>query len=337
MICSRLLLSQSRRLWWLLGCLFLLIAPAIAQTCKEAGEMDPATRSAIESTAMNFQQMSARGDTAGLQAASIPSLASNFGGIQQAVLDNKEGLSGAASIRKSYLLEAPGKAPLEQAEFFCGVFGVNGNTPNSAGFVLPNLPPGSYAIVIMDVKGQKSPYTLSLVLQQMSGAWKLAGYYAKPTQVAGHDSDWYAQKAREFKQKGQIHNAWFYFLQARDLAAPVPFISTLKLDRLYGEAEAVRPKDMPTDSPTTADLGGRSFRLLSAFPVLVNDQLDLVVKYQATDISNNAQTFQDNMALIRNLVTKFPELRDGFAAVVARAVAPDGQDYGTLLAMKDIK
>jgi hypothetical protein len=34
---------------------------------------------------------------------------------------------------------------------------------------------------------------------------------------------------------------------------------------------------------------------------------------------------------------KYPEVREAFAAVVARAVDPNGHDYGTLLAMKDIK
>jgi len=37
------------------------------------------------------------------------------------------------------------------------------------------------------------------------------------------------------------------------------------------------------------------------------------------------------------VATKYPEVRDAFAAVVARAVDPQGRDYGTLLAMKDIK
>ena len=37
------------------------------------------------------------------------------------------------------------------------------------------------------------------------------------------------------------------------------------------------------------------------------------------------------------MVAKYPELRDTFAAVVARAVAPNGQDYGSLLPMKEIK
>jgi hypothetical protein len=41
--------------------------------------------------------------------------------------------------------------------------------------------------------------------------------------------------------------------------------------------------------------------------------------------------------VIKALVAKFPEVKDAFAAVVARAVDPSGKDYGTLLAMKDVK
>ncbi len=323
---------------WLLAFVLLVAAvPLLAETCKEAEEIDPATRSAIESTAKNFLGLSITGDVAGLRTASVPSLAASFGGVEQAVFDNKDGLTGPSTLRKTYLLDVSGTAPVARAEFFCGVFGANGNTPNSAGFVLPNLSPGRYAVVIIDVHGPKGPYMLSEILQQVGGAWKLAGYYAKPAQVAGHDADWYAQKAREFKQKGQVHNAWFYFLEARDLAAPVPFMSTLKLDRLYEEAEQVRPGDMPTDSPVTTTVGTRPVKLLAAFPVVVNDQVALVVRYQSPDISNTAQTFQDNTALMKALVVRYPEFRDGFSAIVVRAVAPDGQDYGTLLAMKDIK
>ena len=45
----------------------------------------------------------------------------------------------------------------------------------------------------------------------------------------------------------------------------------------------------------------------------------------------------DNVAVMKAMVTKYPELRDAFAAVVARAVDATGRDYGTLLAMKDIR
>ena len=65
--------------------------------------------------------------------------------------------------------------------------------------------------------------------------------------------------------------------------------------------------------------------------------LDLLVRYQASDISNTTQTFQTNISLIKALVAKYPEFRDAFAGVVARAVDPSGQDFGTMLPMKDIK
>jgi hypothetical protein len=55
------------------------------------------------------------------------------------------------------------------------------------------------------------------------------------------------------------------------------------------------------------------------------------------DVSNTNLAYQDNIAVMKGLVAKYPELRDAFAGVVARAVDPSGRDYGTLLAMKDIK
>jgi len=47
--------------------------------------------------------------------------------------------------------------------------------------------------------------------------------------------------------------------------------------------------------------------------------------------------YQENVNVMKALVTRFPEVRDAFSAVVARAVDTTGRDYGTLLAMKDIK
>jgi hypothetical protein len=55
------------------------------------------------------------------------------------------------------------------------------------------------------------------------------------------------------------------------------------------------------------------------------------------DVSNTNLAYQDNIAVMKALVAKYPELRDAFAGAVARAVDASGRDYGTLLAMKDIK
>jgi hypothetical protein len=305
-----------------------------AQSCSTASDMDDATRTAITNTAKRFFDMTVRGDSAGLQQNSIAGLASNFSGIEGAVRDNQPTLSGTQGTpRPPYLLKAEGTAPLERAEFLCGVFAAQGQTANSAVFVIPNLPPGTYAVDTVDVSTSKGPYTISYVLQQQGTEWKLGGLYVKSSQVSGHDGNWYADQARAYKAKGQTHNAWFYFLQARELLVPVPFMSTRTTDKLYDEAQAVKPADLNTD----LSAGGKTYKITQVFPLLVGNDLDLVVKYQSADVSNTAQTFQDNMAVMKALVAKYPEYRDAFAGIVARAVEPSGKDYGSLLPMKDIK
>jgi len=332
--------------WLRLGtvacCLALLLLDAFAaqaQSCLSASDMDAATRSALETTAHRFFDMAAKADVFSLKQNSIPSVASNFSGIESAVVDNKPALQGAqATPRPPFLLQAQGNAAIERAEFLCGVFGTQGQTHDSAVFVLSNLPPANYGIVVMDVNGAKGPYTLSLVLQRLGNDWKLGGFYAKSAQAGGHDAPWYLDHARQYKAKGQVHNAWLYFQEGRYLISPVDFMSTLQTDKLYDEAQSVLPPDFPANGNTVNLLtGAKTYKLTQIFPLGVGNDLDLVVKYQSDDVSNSTQTFRDNMAVIKALVAKYPELREAFSAVVARAVEPSGKDYGSLLAMKDIK
>jgi hypothetical protein len=319
----------------------LLGGSAEAQTCSTASDMDAATRSALETTGKRLFDMASKGDVFNLKQSAIPSLAANFTGIETAVIENKDAFSGAqATVRPPFLLKLDGNEPAARAEFLCGVFGPQGQTANSAVFVIPNLPPGTYAIDILDVTGgAKGPYTLSFVLQQIGNDWKLGGFYAKSAQAAGHDAKWYMQQADQSKAKGQVHNAYLYYLEARDLTSPVPFMSTLETDHLYDTIHNNQPKDIPTDGNTVdlAAANGKTYKLVQIFPVVVGNDLDLVVKYQHPDISNTGQTFQDNMAVMRAIVAKYPEVRGAFGAVVARAVQPDGKDYGSLMPMKDIK
>ena len=297
--------------------------------------MDQTTRSSLLTTAKRYYEMAARGDSASLQRNAIVSLASNFSGIEAAIKDKQTILAGAQSMpRPPFLLKAEGTAPLARAEFLCGIFGAQGQTRDSAVFIIPNLPSGTYSIVTLDVPSSQGPHTVSFVLQQQGSDWKLGGFYAKAAQIAGHDGNWFADRAREFKAKGQMHNAWFYYGEAREVLVPVPFMATAITDKLYDEMQAVKPPDL---TPLNLSAGVKTYKVTDLFPVPVARDLDLVAKYQSPDISNTAQTFQDNMAVMKALVAKYPELRDGFAGVVVRAVEPSGRDYGSMLAMKDIK
>jgi hypothetical protein len=300
--------------------------------------MDVSLRAALETAAKHYFEMSARGDTAALKQNSIATVAASFAAIEAAVKENPA-LGGAqATVRPPFLLTADGPEPLARAEFLCGVFGKSGQTKDSAVFVLNNLPPGKYGVTILDVNGGQAAMTLTLVLQQVGADWKLAGFFPRPSQAAGHDAAWFLQRARDFKTKSQNHNAWLYFREAIALSTPVDFMSTLATDNLYDELQTMQPADAPANGKTM-DLtaGGKVYHLTEIFPLAVGNDLEVVVKYPAADVSDTARAFQENAAVIKALVAKFPEFRDAFGSVVARAVDPSGHDYGTLLAIKDIK
>lgn len=328
-----------KSLWPACLILLLLRAPIYAQTCLSAGDMEAPVKASLETASKRFFDMSARGDAAALKQSSIPSLAASFTAVEAALKDHQPDFSAAtATVRPPFLLTAEGAQPLAHAEFLCGVFGPSGQTSHSAVFVFNDLPPGRYAVTILDISGGKKPLTLTLVLEQFGSEWKLAGYYARSQQAAGHDAAWFAQQARDFKAKSQNHNAWLYYREAIALAAPVDFMSTQATDRLYDEVQAVQPADMPANgNAIDLNAGGKTWHWTAIFPLAVVDDLDVVVKYSAADISNTQKTFDENMQVIKALVAKFPELKAAFAGAVARAVAPSGEDYGSLLPMSEVK
>jgi hypothetical protein len=319
--------------------LLLLGGLSHAQVCQSAADMEAAARSALEAAAKRYFEMSVHGDVAGLKQNSIPSVSASFAGIEAAVKENQAAFTGAqATVRPPFLLTADGPEPLPHAEFLCGVFGKSGQTKDSAVFVLNNLPAGKYGVTILDVNGGQTALTLTLVLQQVGSDWRLAGFYAKSAQAAGHDAAWFTQRARDFKAKSENHNAWLYYREAIALSAPVDFMSTLTTDKLYDEAQAVQPSDLPVGG-NTVDLNivGKVYRLTDIYLLAVGNDVDVEVSYQAADVSNTTRTFQENTAVGKALVAKFPEFRGAFAGVVARAVEPSGHDFSSLLAMKDVK
>ncbi|HEX8925986.1 MAG TPA: hypothetical protein VF786_09355, partial [Terriglobales bacterium] len=295
--------------------LLLAVSPAsllFAQECMLGTDLSAGARATLDSTARQFVDLAARGDIATLRQDSIPSLAANFGTIEQAVNDNKQSF-GNASVRREFVLDAasyPARQP--RVEFFCGVYGANGHTANSAGFVLTNIDPGRYAIAVLDTSGAKGPYMVTVIMQQVGSQWKLAGFYPKAQSVNGHDANWFLQQARVYKQKGELHNAWFYYVMAWDMDAPVDFMSTAQLDQISNEMQQSRPSDLPAQNPMPLATAARTFNVTDMFPVVADGKLALVAKYQSNDVSNTALAFQDNTAVMRALLTRYPELRQAF-------------------------
>lgn len=320
----------------------LLILPGViarAQTCQTSADMDAGTRTAITNAGQRYFDMVSKGDAASLKQNAVPSVASDFSGMEERVKAAQPQLAGAqATVKNAFLLDNTQTAPDARAEFYCGVFGKNGQTANSAAFYFDSLPAGKYAVVLLDANSSKGRTMFSVIVQQTGSDWKFGNVFIKPAQITGHDSDWFLTQARQFKAKGQTHNAWFYYLEARNLISPMPFMSTLATDKLYDESQAAQPTDLPA-SGKTVDLaaGTAPYKLTAVFPDVVGTDLDLIVRYQSANVNNTNQAYQDNVAVMKAMLAKYPEVRDAFAAVVARAVDATGRDYGTLLAMKDIK
>jgi hypothetical protein len=301
--------------------------------------MDPGTNTSLTNAAVHYYDLIAKGDTAALRQNAIPSLASDFSGIENTIKANQAALAAAKpTARPPFLLEAQGAAAIPRAEFFCGVFGRNGQTADSAAFYLNGLAPGKYGVVIVDAPSANGAYTVSEILQQQGSGWKLGGLYIKDARFNGHDSDWFISQAQAFQKKGEVHDAWLYYVVARTLISPLPFMSTAATDKLYDDSQKVQPADFPGDGKT-ADLaaGATTYKLTALFPEVVGKDLDLIVKYEVSSVADTNQTYQSNVAVMKALLAKYPELRDAFSSVVARAVDPNGHDYGTMLAMKEIK
>ncbi len=102
--------AVSRRASYLAFAILLIAAwscRASAQSCDSGADLNPATRSAIESAAQRFFTMSTQGDVAGLKANAIPAVAGSFAGIEQAVVDNKKYFAeGQPAVAGTYLLDA---------------------------------------------------------------------------------------------------------------------------------------------------------------------------------------------------------------------------------------
>jgi len=321
----------------LLAALTAVAATAQAEQCLNAREMDAGARSTLERAALQAFGWASKGDLVSLRGSANATLTADFSGLEAAVRINQPILQGGAeAIRATYLLDSSSGVAQPHNEFLCGVYG----TPQYVSFSFDRLPASRYGLVIEDAKSEAGNYYVTFIFQQESagGPWKLAGFPTPaPAQALGHDAGWYLSQARAYKGLGQIHNAWLFYQQARKLAAPLPFMMTTPMIKLAREAQQSMPQDLPVEGPVTfAARSGKSYQLTQAFPVTIEEGLDLVVKYSAPDISNVAAVNRDNLELIQSMVSKLPELRSAFQAVVARAVDPQGREYGTLQSMKEI-
>ncbi len=313
-------------LWWAVS--------AAAQTCQSHDEIPAPTRTVLESTAQQVFDQASRGDSNAMRGNAGPLLQAGFDGVAAAVNDNKAALSGAHPQTRALFLLDTGPTPSADGRFYCGVFGANGLTGNSAEFDVPGLPAGKFGIVIQDLIGAKGPYSLTTIFQD-AGGWKLAGFYVRRETAFGHDGIWYLNHAREFKAKGQAHNAWFYYVTSWQLMAPVTFIDTKLLSKITQESNSIQPKDIATGGTrVTYTANGKTYQItdMSVFPT--EKTFDLSMRYTVHSTADFNATLADARNLANAYVTQYPELKEVFTNVLAHAVDSSGGDVVGMVPLK---
>lgn len=303
-----------------------------SQSCQTRDETSPEIKSASDTAAKQSYDRAAAGDSAGLQASSIPSLQSSFNGVAAAITDNKAAFAGAKpQLRTSFFVD--NNPASSDGRFYCGVFGASGLGANTAEFDIPGLPAGKYAIVIQDFVGNKGPYSLTTIFQDISG-WKLAGFYIRPESALGHDGIWYLQQARQYKAKGQNHNAWFYYVTSWQLLAPVEFMDSSVLSKITEESGGIQPKDIPTGNPVTFSANGKTYSITDMSVFRTDTTFDLSVRYSAATTADFSGTQAEARSLATAIVAQYPELKEAFNNVWVHAMGPNGADVPGLINLK---
>lgn len=304
-----------------------------SQTCQTHDEIPAATESSMESAAKTAYDKAAAGDVAGLQANAIPSLQSSFNGVAAAINDNKAAFVGARpQLRTSFFIDNT-PTPSSDGRFYCGVFGAGGLGANTAEFDIPGLPVGKWAIVIQDFVGSKGPYALTTIFQESNG-WKLASFFVRPESALGHDGIWYLQQARQYKAKGQNHNAWFYYVTSWDLLAPVTFMDSSVLSKITQESGAIQPKDVPTGSPVNFSANGKNYSITEMSVFHTDTTFDLSIRYTAASTADFNATQAEARGIASAFAAQYPELKDAFNNVWVHAMGPNGSDVPGLVSLK---
>lgn len=297
-----------------------------------AAERDPI----VQAARMLGSQIQA-GNTAAVRQSTIAQVAGQFDPVAaniQAIAPMIQ--SATLTVNAVYALKATDlKSTQDETQFFCAV-------PGSSLIItvtIPQLPPGNYALAILRATGVEHPQHLSLILQNEGTStpeWKLAGFFTRPLTAAGHDGVWYWTAGRNYAQKNEDWNAYYYYETAAFLLNPADFLSSPNLEKLQKEAQTVRPAELPGANPLVVKAGSQSFNITSMRTDTFSGGLDLVINYQTKDVSDPVATHAQIVELMKAVLTQHPELRQAFHGLWVYAHGDNHTQYAIELPMNQI-
>ena len=301
-----------------------LSASLPAQQCITQSQMQPSERDSLAQSAVTLAKLVQSNDSAALKQQTIPQVAQEFAGIAEAVTTTAPHLQGALLQPSSvWILDASKNAAAQDTQFFCNL----NRTQADTSFAIPALPPGRYALAVVDAVRGSSPWQLAMLLRQSStGTWQLAGFFPRATTAAGHDGLWYWTDARTAAGKRQNWSAWIEYNEAERLLKPVGFVGSSHLDQLHEEQGKTAPPALSNGISPDAPLivkakDGTEYQLTAFGPddSLGGDRIDVAIHYKADPLSDPVAARVRNQKAASALVAAYPDLREHFHGVWAFA------------------
>ena len=304
-----------RRKLWAIAVLFCVPAASQAATCTAQAELSPQDRAALSAVGSRLAQAVVQQDTSTLQAALLPAEAAEWNGIHGAIEQAAPLVKNSQlQLRSLYLLDAASQTAPADTQFFCS------NTSGSltVSITMHALPPGRYAIVLVDALGTQLAGQLGLILAWDGSQWRLAGLSAHQGLFDTHDSVWYWTRARGLATLDPW-SAWYSYDAARYLALPVDFISSPNFDKLQQEQAQI--KNSPQEAfPYSLAVGDRTFKIDTVFLDPSLNQADLALAYESTGVTDPAAQRTEAIAVFTAFLKAQPGIRQNFHGLWAYAV-----------------
>jgi hypothetical protein len=124
---------------------------------------------------------------------------------------------------------------------------------------------------------------------------------------------------------------------AADLLVPVNFLSSPNLDKLIHEETSVAPPGLPGAQPMKFTANGQTYDITSLHTDGSLGGLDLVINYDAHNISDPVAARSRNVELMKAMLSEHPELRQAFHGLWVYSSAPGQSPFANELPMNQIQ
>jgi hypothetical protein len=316
-------------------------AQAVDQ-CTTQAKMPEETRTTLVSAAMGLAEAVKAGDVVKVKTGTVTELAAGFDATATLVrVTSGELANDSLQATQVYALDARGRREGDptEADFSCPLTGTTAETD----FAIPALPPGMYGFVMVEATGAR-PWLLSFLLEQVGGAWKMAGFYPRARTAAGHDGLWYWKAGRDDQKTKEAWLSWLMYGEADQLLRPANFVTSSNLDKLRGEQRTAAPAELSDgigkDTPLVVKAAdGTLYRVTALSGKGSEDgrRLELTLRYEATSLTDATAEKARNLAVAKALLDAHKELRQGFDGVEIFADMPGQAAFFTSSGMADLR